>query len=269
MPPGDAAWALRAEGLVGERPRVAAIAAAIDAYESELTLRPTALDVRWKLLRALYYAGWFAEPEPRAANARFERAREVAEAGVAQLAAGGAAAPHVQSAPALRAALAPGAMRLDVARFYFWAAINWGAWAEANGLVAAVRAGVANRLRAYALVTVALEPELEAGGAHRLLARLHAKLPAVPVLSGWVDRNEAIPEAERALAVAPQDPGNRLLLALTILDVRADRRDEALAILAEIAELEPRPVSLVEDLAMRRSAADRLAAEGRAGEENQ
>lgn len=262
---GDAAWTRRAEGTVEGRPRVATISAAIEAYEAALATEPASLEARWKLLRALYFAGYFAERESARANERFARALAVSDAGVALLASHGPP-PHERPAAAL-AALAPATRRREVARFYFWSAINWGAWAQANGLLAAVREGVANRLRDYALVTVALEPELEAGGAHRLLARLHATLPALPLVSGWVDRRRAIPEAERALALAPDDPGNRLLLALTILDVGADRRAEALDVLTEIALLEPRADSLVEDLSMQRSAAERLAAERGRGAE--
>ena len=51
---------------------------------------------------------------------------------------------------------------------------------------------------------------------------------ARPLLSGWVDRSKALPHAERALAIAPEHPGNHLLLALTLLDLYPERRAEAL-----------------------------------------
>lgn len=258
---GDAAWARRGEGLVQGRPPLAPIAEAIEAYESALAGDPSRLEARWKLLRALHFAGFFAEDEAARARLRFDRAREVADAGVALLAATFGRAPHELPSAELRDRVGTAASARDVARFYFWAALDWGAWAKAHGLLAAVREGVANRVRDYALVTVALEPELEAGGANRLLAHLHAALPQVPLLSGWVDRSQAIPQAERALALAASDPGNRLLLALTLLDLGVGRREEALSILAEIAALEPRSESVVEDLAMRRAAVARLAQE--------
>jgi hypothetical protein len=149
----------------------------------------------------------------------------------------------------------------DVARLYFWSAINWGAWSRNSGLLSAVRQGVANRLHRYTLITIALEPEYDEGGAFRLLGRLHAELPRVPFVSGWIDRNESIPLVERAYAMAPANPSNRLLLALTLLDLAPERRSEALDLLKQVEGLTPRPSMRVEDLIVRREARDRLAAE--------
>jgi hypothetical protein len=120
---------------------------------------------------------------------------------------------------------------------------------------------VANRLHRYTLITIALEPEYDEGGAFRLLGRLHAELPRVPFVSGWIDRNESIPLVERAYAMAPANPSNRLLLALTLLDLAPERRSEALDLLKQVEGLTPRPSMRVEDLIVRREARDRLAAE--------
>jgi tetratricopeptide (TPR) repeat protein len=261
---GDAAWAARAGPEGAARPDAARVEEAIALYGSALAADPARLDVRWRLLRALYFAAYFASDSPAGARERFDRARSLADEGVALLAEGlGGAPPHELGAAARRAQLArAGLAPRDVARFYFWSAIHWGGWARSAGLVAAVRQGVANRLHDYATVAVELEPDYEGGAAHRLLARLHAELPRVPLLSGWVDRSRALPEAERALEIAPADPGNRLLLALTLLDLDADgRRDEALALLEELTALEPRPEFAVEDAAVRDAAARRLAQE--------
>ncbi len=153
----------------------------------------------------------------------------------------------------------------DVARNYFCSAINWGAWSRNAGLLSAVRQRVANRIHRYTLVTIALEPECEEGDAFRFLGRLNAELPRVPFASGWVDREESIPLLERAYAVAPANPGNRLLLALTLLDLAPERDEEALDVLKQVEGMSPRPSMRIEDLAMRREARERLAAE-RVGE---
>jgi tetratricopeptide (TPR) repeat protein len=142
----------------------------------------------------------------------------------------------------------------DVARLYFWSAIDWGAWSRTVGLLEAVRQGVANRLHRYTLVALTLEPGYDDGGALRLLGRLHAELPRVPFVSGWVDRQQALPLIERAYELAPEHPGNRLLLALTLLDLAPARRGEALALLEQLKELTPRPHMRVEDLVMRAQA---------------
>jgi hypothetical protein len=63
---------------------------------------------------------------------------------------------------------------------------------------------------------------------------------------------------ERALAIAPEHPGNHLLLAMTLLDLHPERRDEALEVLERVSVIEPRPATTVEDLAVRREARERL-----------
>jgi tetratricopeptide (TPR) repeat protein len=129
------------------------------------------------------------------------------------------------------------------------------------GLVSAVRRGSANRLYRYTQVALDLEPGYDEGGALRLMGSLHAELPRVPFVSPWVDRDQALPLMERAHALAPANPGNRLLLALALLELAPDRQAEAVELLERVADLEPRTTMRIEDLAMREQARERLAGE--------
>jgi hypothetical protein len=258
---GDAAFLRRAEGGSDGRAAPEPTGGAIRAYAGALAADPGDFEARWKLLRALHFQGEFAMEEPDAKRRVFDRARAVSEEGTALLAerVGGGEQLHEFSDDALQERLARGAVSPhDIAAFHFWSAVNWAAWSQVSGLFSAVRRGVAGRVHDYALLVLALEPEYEEGGAHRLMSALHARLPRVPFFSGWVDRSQALPEVERALAIAPDHPGNHLLLALTLLDLHPDRRDEALAVLEEVSALEPRPRMEVEDLAIRREARERL-----------
>lgn len=256
---GDSAWSRRAEGEREGRPERAPILQAIGFYERALAEHPGSLEARWKLLRALHFAGEFATDSEDDARTIFERARDVSETGIEDLAARVGSGDRldetaIQSLPTLLEATVPDPR--DVARLYFWSSINWGAWSRTVGLLSAVREGVANRIHRYVLVTIALEPDYDDGGAFRLLGRLHAELPRVPFVSGWVDREQAVPLIERAYALAPTNPGNRLLLALTLLDLAPERRSEALDLLDQVADLTPRPSMRIEDFAMRRAAQD-------------
>ena len=146
-----------------------------------------------------------------------------------------------------------------MARTVFWSAIVWGAWSRSGGLLATVREGVAGRLNRYALASYALDPSVDEGGAQRLLATLHAQLPRVPFLTGWVDRDEAVVWAERAVDVAPEHPGSRLTMAIVILETGIDtRRAEARQLLESVAVQEPRPGTELEDLSIRETARERL-----------
>jgi tetratricopeptide (TPR) repeat protein len=265
---GDSAWARRAEGEWEGSPLPGPIGEAVRSYESALSGRPESLEARWKLLRALHFAGGFAARDEQQSRRVFDRACEVSEQGLDLLAEGVGSRVRLEEIDPeeIRGRLtAADVSPRDVARLYFWSAINWGAWSQNAGLLRAVRQGVANRIHRYTLITIALEPEYDEGGAFRLLGRLHGELPRVPFVSGWVDRDESIPLLERAYAMAPQNPGNRLLLALTLLDTAPERRSEALDLLKQVEELTPRRSMRIEDLAMRRAARDRLT-EGRAGD---
>jgi tetratricopeptide (TPR) repeat protein len=258
---GDAAYLRRAEGGRDGRAAPEPIGEAIRAYQEAVATDPHDLEVCWKLLRALHFEGEFAMEERDARRRVFDRARILSDQGTALLAEriGDGDQLHELSADALQERLAQGAASThDIAAFYFWSAINWAAWSQVSGLLSAVRRGVAGRLHDYALLVLALEPEYEEGGADRLMAALNARLPRVPFLSGWVDRSEALPHVERALAIAPEHPGNHLLLAITLLDLYPERREEALAALEEVSALEPRRRVEVEDLAIRREARERL-----------
>lgn len=257
---GDALWDARARGANEGRPLVAPIRGAVQAYERALEARPEGLEARWKVLRALHFEGEFASADAKHACETFDRGCEIAEAGLERLARDlGSAQRLDELAPdAVRALLDSGGIApQDAARLHFWSAIHWAAAARARGLLAAVRDGAANRLHRYASLAIALEPDYDEGGALRLLGRLHASLPRVPFVSGWVDRSQALPLIERAWSIAPENPGNRLLLALTLLDQAPEREGEADRLLEQVAELVPRPSMRVEDLAMQRAARER------------
>jgi hypothetical protein len=265
---GDLAWARRAEGEENGIPLTDPILTAVRSYESALAARPANLEAHWKLLRALYFAGYFGAQDKQERLALFDRGRDVSESGLSFLKEQVAAGKRLEELDpdTLASRIEPlGISPSDVARLYFWSAINWGAWSRDVGLLSAVYQGVANRLHQYTLVTIALEPDYFEGGAFRLLGRLHAELPRVPFVSGWVDRKQSIPLVERAYATAPAEPGNRLLLALTLLDHAPERYSEGLYLLRQVETLTPRPSMHIEDLAVRREARKRLA-EARAEE---
>jgi len=261
----DAYWIQRAEGHVEAKARPEPIRAAIEGYRAAVAATPDRLEAHWKLQRALWFAGDFAESDPAAKRELHEQAIAAAGVAFAVLAqrVGGPDALEASTPEALREKLEP-VDRRDAAHLYFWAAINLGAWSRLAGLLAAVRAGVANRLHEATLRSIALDPDVEQGGAIRLLSRLHSELPRVPLLSGWVDHTRAVPLAERALAEYPAHPGNTYLLGLALLSNAPDRRAEALALIERTSKLEPRADHVVEDAAIRIAARDQLQAELRA-----
>lgn len=250
---GDQAWRQRADRLDGDLARPERIAEAIARYREALGATPetsgdarNGLEAAWKLLRALHYAVDFTTLDEAKREARLEEAIALARERVAQLDETGAADERT-----------PGAR--DRARLLFWSSIVWGARAQRVGLLTIVREGVASRMHEQAERALAIDPTIDRGGPLRLLSRLHASLPRVPFVSGWVDRERAIPLAERAHALDDGHPGNALVLALALLEQAPDRRAEARALLEGLSRRDPREEARVEDMAILEDARDRLA----------
>lgn len=259
---GDEEYARRAEGHVAERAKPERIEGAVRAYENALAREPENLEAYWKLLRALHFQGDFATSDAAAAKRLFERATALAEEAQAKLAARAGSGLAEVTDDELRARLSrAGIPVVDAAALNFWSAVAWGSWSQRHGLLEAVRAGVAGRIFEGAALASRLDPALEQGGALRLLSRLHATLPRVPFISGFVDRRRAEPLAAETVGRWPDHPGNRFLLALTWLEVETRRREDAIALLEEVAATEPRATQLVEDTAVVIAAKQRLALE--------
>ncbi|MFI5215867.1 MAG: hypothetical protein ACHQ3O_04925, partial [Candidatus Limnocylindria bacterium] len=258
----DALWARRAEGQVNAVARPEPVGGSIAAYQSAIAADPRDLEPHWKLMRALWFSADFASADVAEERRRYEQAHAVAQRAFAQLAerVGGREALDALTPDALRARLDP-ADHHDAAQLYFWHAVNLGAWSRIAGLLQAVRTGVANRVYDATLRSIALDPAVEQGGAIRLLSRLHSELPRVPLLSGWVDDEQAVPLAERARTEYPQHPGNAYLLGLAILSNAPARRAEGVRLIEATANLEPRSDQVVEDLAIQIDARSLLAAE--------
>ncbi len=257
----DEAWTRRAASANAGRVASEQGALLVAAYERAVEADPTRLEARWKLLRALHFHGEFASDDDARRKAIFERAADVADEGLAALAARTGPLEDLSDAALLERLASSGVSAKDAAGVQFWSAVAWGSWSRTHGLLEAVRKGVANRVYEHALLAHRIDPDFEQGGPLRLLARLHGTLPRVPFLSGWVDRDRAVPLAEEAAARWPGHPGNHYLVALTWLDLAPARRAEALAALEDVVRSQPRPAREVEDAAIVRAAAERLGRE--------
>jgi tetratricopeptide (TPR) repeat protein len=260
---GDRAYAARGLESQGRgRVRPGRIREAIAAYEEALAADPSNLETRWKTMAAVYYAGDFGGFDAVEAHAFFERSRALGEAGIAGVQERLGLSLAELEAEDVRAAV-PAPLVADVGRLYFWTGVAWGAWARTQGLLNVATRGVAGKVRGSARVSLALDPTIERGGSQRLLAHLHANLPRVPFVSGWVDREKAVEYAEQALAVKADDLGNRAILGLVLLEVAPGRREEAVAILEAVLVATPRDALRVEDQATQEMVRERLEQEGR------
>ena len=253
----DALYALRAEGAKDGRAAADPIAKAVAAYEEAFAEAPENLEIAWKLLRAIHYQGDYATDGREAKQAIFERGREVMEATLEHLAERVGGRESLDELPADQ--FAEHFSEPEVARIYFWGAVNWGLWGEVFSKMKAARQGVAKRLRDYAEIVIALDPGYEDAGGHRLLGRLHTEAPKIPFVTGWINRDTALSSLREAVEIGPEDPYNRFYLADALIKFDKKAHAEALEILRQLETTEPREHKPVPDAYILRQARELLA----------
>ena len=252
---GDAAWSRRAEGQQGGRPQPGPIDEAIAACERALRADPANLDAAWKLLRALHFKGDYVARTAEEKQKIFARGRDVAEAALDRIAqrAGGRKKLDEMTPQAAAKALAGIPQAKPI---HLWAAVHWGLWGDSFGRLAAARQGVGDRVRRSAEILLALDETYEDAAGHRVLGRLHTLAPKVPFVTGWVDRDKAVAELRRAVALAPDNALNHLYLAEALIEHAPDKKGEAQEILRRLTARPAGPARIVED--------ERVKAEARA-----
>jgi tetratricopeptide (TPR) repeat protein len=242
---GDRAHARRAEGAQGDRARSQPIGEAVVAFREALAQAPERLDVRVRLLRSLFFLARYATEDPKEQKRLYEEGRSVFDQGLERLGRRAGARLDKADAGELPALLAEVP---EAGELYFWGAVHWGLWGESFGTMASVRKGVAGKIRRFGEGARALAPEYENAGAYRLLGRLHALAPKVPLFTGWVDHDLAIEYLERAVELAPEDPLNRFFLAEALYEYGTGGQGPRVRELLEsAANAQPRPDRRVED----------------------
>ena len=135
-----------------------------------------------------------------------------------------------------------------IAELCFWSSASWGLWGQYSGIMAAIRKGVVKKIRSFAEIMILLDDQVEKGGGHRLLGRLHSRVPKIPLITGWVSRDLSISELRLSLEIAPDDLLSKYYLAEALLKYRSSEKQEALGILQDIITSQPDTNRLVEDI---------------------
>ncbi|MFN2387871.1 MAG: hypothetical protein ABR576_16590 [Thermoanaerobaculia bacterium] len=256
---GDDHYRSRHEGRSGARADPGPISRAITAYEAAAEERSNA-EARWKLARALYFRAAYTGLDAQGRLAILELARRVGDEALSILAERAEARGH---AGVLRKPPGETARALhddvDASPAFFWSAVAWGEWALAVGKVKAARTGAATRIRDSAATVIALDPDFEEGGGHRILGRLHHQAPRIPLLTGWVSRREALRHLRAAAKSHPRNFVNRLFLAEALADGGPGQRAEAIRIVRELLREKPSPGHFVEEVKIQQDARRDLA----------
>ena len=245
---GDLHYLHRADGRHADVADPREIDAAIDAYRASIEKDRNDIAARWKYLRATYFKAEYTGLTAPQKAALYERAMPIAEEAM-DLERRRAAERNGGRAAALEPSdigkgLAGDAMAGEL---FFWNAVNWGQWALVHGKMAAVRQGVAAKIRDSARITIAIDPRLEDAGGYRVLGRLHAVSPRVVFFTGWIDRDEAVKYLRQANDLGPGNFVNRFYLAEAIHEFTEDKA-AAVDLLKAVVAATPHPEHLIEDL---------------------
>jgi len=256
----DRAYQERAAGLDAGRPGSANIEAAIAAYQRAILQSPNELEPRWKLLRALRYKGSYIAKTKEEKRIVFEQAKTIGAQSVTildrMLAAKGTG--PVGKASDRKVADAARQIR-GAGQLLYWDAVAWGEWAQVYGKLAAVKQGVADRIRRESTIVMLIDPKIEGGGGARVLGRLHSLTPRVPFLTGWASDSEAVRYLSESFAQDPANKITKVFLAEAMVGADKASRPKAIRILREVIELPDDPAYATEEAGAKQDAKALLA----------
>ena len=234
---GDRLWLLRADGAQGSQAAFQPIDAVINAYGAALHDDPENLELRWKLMRALRFKGSYVARQTEQKRVIFDQARQVGEAGIAQLDRALAAKKAGAVMKGKEAAVAAALRSIPHAgEFLYWDAVAWGEWAQVFGKIAAVRQGAADRILREATLAVLIDPTIENGGGDRVLGRLHNQTPRIPFVTGWASDSKAVAHLRASLERGAGDKLTKVFLAEALASNRKADRPEAIALLKSVVQ---------------------------------
>jgi len=246
---GDRAWSQRARGFarsgqIDPAPTDEAIA----AYEAALTADPDNLRIFAKLIEAVYFKGDYVARARDDKKVLFERQVELAArmVAVADRKAGVENPDTID--PEDRARLlrnVPGA--IDA---HLWASIGWGMWGMTHPRVSSLAKGVANKIRDHGRMMRMIDERFDHGAALRLLGRFHSETPRVILITGYIDREQALRMLREANRISKDDPKNLVFLADAILRHEPESMAEAVGLLCEASRFTPDPGQLIEHTRM-------------------
>ena len=249
---GDVHYARRAERARGGAAEPSHADGAILEYRRALAIDPGSYQARLRLLRAYFFRGGFCGAmDPAEKKRLFDDAKLVAEETVRKLDA---------DLKRVKGRVDPGVARqvAPAAEAYVWAAVSWGQWAVFHKLNAAWT-GAPGRIRDLAQAVIAIDPKAAQGAGYLILGRLHAEAPRIPLVTGWVSREEGIANLRLGLQQAPDNSALSYFLGDALLRLDPTKGAEARALLERTAAVAPRPGYEVEDAHYAEMATARLA----------
>lgn len=244
---GDRLWLTRADGHQGAKARPTNIDAAIAAYQRAISQNPNDLEAHWKLIRAIRFKGQHVASGKEEKKRVYSQATKAGESALTVL-------DRVLAAKGLKSVTKASEKQIaDAARavphagsVLYWDAVAWGEWALVYGKMAAVREGVADRIKRQSTIVMMMDAKIEQGGGARVLGRLHNQTPRVPFITGWASDKEAVKFLNQSLAQDPENKVTRVFLAEAMYANDKDMKPQAIDMLRHVINTPNDPDYVVE-----------------------
>ncbi len=244
---GDIAWARRTEFELSNNVQelTATVKTAIKLYENSLIKFPKNHQVRFKLMQAQYYYGFFLTNDKKEQQILYERNVDLSDETISAI--------HTQAGIAKDTELTPEALgnKLqnipNAAKAYFWAAINWGLWGMSHSYFSSAINDVVGKIDWYAKVLLEIDNSYADAGGYRLLGRLYTATPKIPLFTGWIEREKGISYLRKANTYSTKDIRNLVFLADALLKYKKGAKEEAILLLEEACTREPLPENYLEE----------------------
>lgn len=258
---GDRLWLTRSEGHQGAKARATIIDSAIAAYQRAVSQNPNDLEARWKLLRAIRFKGQHVASGKDEKKKVYGEATKAGESALEVL-------DRMLSAKGLKSVTKASEKQIaDAARtvphagsVLYWDAVAWGEWALVYGKMAAVKEGVADRIKRETTIVMMMDPKIEQGGGARVLGRLHNQTPRVPFITGWASDKEAVKFLNQSLAEDPENKVTRVFLAEAMYANDRDTKPQAIEMLRQVINTRNDPDYVVEHAGAQEDARELLKA---------
>lgn len=243
---GDRFYRQRADGFVEDgKLELQSIDAAIAAYEEALSKEPDTLRLIFKLLDALYFKGYHVVTKKQHKREIYERLVDLTARALELVAVATGRSDDLddlsleQQAELMRAVP-------EAAEAHYWATASWGLWGMTHNPIKALTRGVGSKVRDHSRLLALIDERHRDAAGLRMLGRFHTEAPKVPLITGWIDREEGLAMLRRAVEISRREPRNLLFLAEAILEHEEENQAEALALLRELISRQPLPEDVVE-----------------------
>lgn len=177
----------RTEGAVGVQAQREPIEKAIQHLHRAVANPQQQLEATLYLCRSYIFKGRFVETESKQRSKSLETAKEIAETLLEK---------H------------PTNIELH---FEYLAAL--GLWGESIGILRAAKEGIATKMREACETMILLDPEFMNGVGKRSLGVLNYKVPAIPFIISWPDKNKSMVLLSEVMARYPDDLANNFYYA--------------------------------------------------------